>query len=515
MTECFMAGLHFGNVVGYLALAYKQPIQVILELIQNSIDAEARNIFLKIDHKRKIIYCADDGIGESAENLQKRFSCIGETQKVGKIGHKGIGNLAPLAIAESFRITTRFKSDSKSRFHSVNLRNSDLEDHKEGIPLQINQESKDYRPGSINKLMVDFSISTLHMTTNVKKPGLMKLGSASEIAKAIEERFAHQILGKNIRVFVESNAQRVKVNPKPFTGEAHETTISTSRGDVRFEIYSQPKPDRKPRINIVHGENEDSQSSIGIDCMLDVSPEIKSIFSSGYFQGNIYVPFCKLTPSRDEFEYDEDLGMLWDTIDEWAKKYGRPILDKIIEDKEDLMISRALLQALGLVEGYLKVNPQIAKVFNSPVSKGHANTDGDPPTNNLLSRDPLKNKGISGERNGSDARERSMMHNGVRNAGGAKRVQRKNQKGIQAEYRIPRLDEPRDWRSKREGAVIVFNAAHPDWNKLVSMKDDMLAKYCAQLILKEFCLVEHDSKEFETIFDSMFIPGWISTIKKK
>src|SRR3990167_8199502 len=224
-------GFHSGNTLLHLADTYPRPGQVAVELVQNAIDAGAENILLKIDQKKKTLYCADDGQGESFEGICSRFQRIAERQKDGKIGHKGIGNLASLSIAENFSLTTR-PHTSNERFFTISLSRKGLQDKADGLTLPCHTESDDFRPGSQYKLCTDFRISTLLIVRKIKDAAIRRMEDITALCKEVEERFATQILTRGIRIFVDNGSQRTKLCPNPFPGEKLEYIIKTEFGEV-------------------------------------------------------------------------------------------------------------------------------------------------------------------------------------------------------------------------------------------------------------------------------------------
>src|SRR2546422_392032 len=84
----------------------------------NSWDADAKNVWIYLDHDRNGFWIKDDGLGMTANDFQNKFLKIGYTKRRGGrsrskkgrpfIGRKGIGKLALLSCAE--RISTISKA---------------------------------------------------------------------------------------------------------------------------------------------------------------------------------------------------------------------------------------------------------------------------------------------------------------------------------------------------------------------------------------------------------------------
>lgn len=101
---------------------YRNSITVLGEAISNSWDADAKNVWISIDHYSGSFTIKDDGIGMDANDFQSKFLKIGYTKRAdgkmqtpGKrpfIGAKGIGKLALLSCAERITIFSKKKGQN-------------------------------------------------------------------------------------------------------------------------------------------------------------------------------------------------------------------------------------------------------------------------------------------------------------------------------------------------------------------------------------------------------------------
>lgn len=510
-------GFHYGRTLLHLASTYARPNQVILELVQNAIDAGAFNISIKIDGRKRNIYCADDGVGESFENLQHRFQRISEQQKKGKIGHKGIGNLAALAIGEGSVLTTRPRG-SRQRFYTVALNREKLEEMADEVALPCRREPKGFRPGAQFKLGTDFAISTLLVVKGVRTAAMKPLKEAATIAQTIENRFAPQILKRKIRILVEAGGHKTQVQPAAFPGTPEKTEIETPHGTVVFDIYSSPKAEKKPRLAIVHGKTPEEHYSVPFAPFLEVSEPIGQVFGSGLLQGNIYLPFCKITPDRDEFEYDDQLIVFWEILEEYAQTYGRQIIDRISQERKEIKIFRVINSAIQRLNRYvMKHKEEFAGIFVGQVSLGHvgAGTGIEGETIRTLLPKPRASTTQPRPASKEPTREqKKRVHSGLKDPTGTRRRVVNRQTGIVADWRPPHPEEGRDWRSKFGEGIIVFNSLHPDWQKVESNQEAHI-QYVFHLMLKELVLSRlEDSRvrdDFNDVFENDYIASLVET----
>lgn len=96
---------------------YRNFITVLSEAISNSWDADAKNVWIEIDHKNSSFSIKDDGEGMSPDDFQNKFLKVGYSKRKGGkrttknnrpfIGAKGIGKLALLSCAKRVSIFSK------------------------------------------------------------------------------------------------------------------------------------------------------------------------------------------------------------------------------------------------------------------------------------------------------------------------------------------------------------------------------------------------------------------------
>ena len=99
---------------------YSNAANAISELVANSIDAHAKNIYVYIDMSKKkqsIVEILDDGSGMNYSDLSEKYVWIGRNKRVDEslsteekkslMGRKGIGKLAALFLSDQYFIITK------------------------------------------------------------------------------------------------------------------------------------------------------------------------------------------------------------------------------------------------------------------------------------------------------------------------------------------------------------------------------------------------------------------------
>ncbi|MCW8999383.1 MAG: ATP-binding protein, partial [Kangiellaceae bacterium] len=121
------------NIIEHLGLKLYQnkPTNVLAELVSNSWDADAKNVWLDLNQSHLAVY--DDGVGMSREELSLNYLVIGKKKRVSGnldsvtnrarklMGRKGIGKLAPFGIAQKISLLTISKESSKCCWIELDL----------------------------------------------------------------------------------------------------------------------------------------------------------------------------------------------------------------------------------------------------------------------------------------------------------------------------------------------------------------------------------------------------------
>jgi len=185
---------------------YRNSITVLGEAISNSWDADAKNVWIAIDHHGGSFTIKDDGTGMDADDFQGKFLKIGYTKRAdgkmrtpGKrpfIGAKGIGKLALLSCAE--RITI-FSKKTGQGYVGGTIDNSGLDRAitSDLTPDQYPLEAPD--PKLITSLSKDHASGTIIVFQGTKE---QIKSSVEHIRKMLALYFRFSILDKEFSIYV-------------------------------------------------------------------------------------------------------------------------------------------------------------------------------------------------------------------------------------------------------------------------------------------------------------------------
>jgi hypothetical protein len=185
---------------------YRNSITVLGEAISNSWDADAKNVWITIDHHSGSFNIKDDGTGMDADDFQGKFLKIGYTKRAagkmqtpGKrpfIGAKGIGKLALLSCAE--RITI-FAKKRGGAYVGGTIDNSGLDKAitNDLTPDQYPLETPDLN--LLASLSKDHQFGTIIVFEGAKE---QIRSSVDHIRKMLALYFRFSILDENFSIYV-------------------------------------------------------------------------------------------------------------------------------------------------------------------------------------------------------------------------------------------------------------------------------------------------------------------------
>ncbi|AUQ24399.1 ATP-binding protein [Dickeya zeae] len=234
MTEYKELTLKYShNVIEHLGLKLYQnrPTNVLAELISNSWDADAENVWLDIESDHLAVY--DDGDGMTRDVLADNYLVIGKKKRTADnvnqltaknrrmMGRKGIGKLAPFGIAQKLTLLTISRQsnlcywieiDLQGLLSESNERNENQFSYKpnvicDGVPVNA-LPSKPDPHGYIKRfLSVINGGGTLVIMDNLS---LKRQLSKDRLKQSIGQRFTVTLLKDDFSVFVD----REKVTEK-------------------------------------------------------------------------------------------------------------------------------------------------------------------------------------------------------------------------------------------------------------------------------------------------------------
>ena len=127
------------NVLNHLGIGlYSNVPAVLSEIVANAWDADAENVDIAIDAAKNEIVIKDDGVGMTADNINKRYLMVGYQKRLNEppftpvhkrrpMGRKGIGKLSVFSISD----TVEVHSAKDGEVNGLIMRVSEIKDATE------------------------------------------------------------------------------------------------------------------------------------------------------------------------------------------------------------------------------------------------------------------------------------------------------------------------------------------------------------------------------------------------
>ncbi len=197
------------NVLDHLGInLYSNIAAVLTEVVANAWDADAEEVTILIDGEDKQISIADDGVGMTVEELNKKYLHVGyrrrdQDEEYGKVtakgrkvmGRKGLGKLSLFSIAEIIEV----QSAKEGQSHGFRMSTEEIRD-------AIEKKESFYRPHPLNDAEVTVKKGTQITLKDVKRKR-MSVG-ATALRKRLARRFS--IIG-------EAHDFKIRINKETIT----------------------------------------------------------------------------------------------------------------------------------------------------------------------------------------------------------------------------------------------------------------------------------------------------------
>lgn len=327
------------NAITIIALSQSNPLKAIAELVENSIDAGARNITIirgreKGDSYIKII---DDGEGiRKDENGFPDFKyvathiCDSIKRQLKKDGMSGIQGEFGIGLLS---------------FWTVGENLSILSSSEDGRTYQMKMAKGD-SGYSIKQKRTLLSVSGTELSISPLLPGTSHI-NGEKIQRYLASELRDRIRKSEISVRITDRTARKEmlVEPREFSGRLlHRLpAISSEKGEVYAELY----------LNEVSSENTVGLYRSGtrvVNSISDLNMFGAEPWTSGWLQGIIDVPFLNLTPgTRSGVIYDNNFSEFASAIKPLETR-----LNEIISEQRKAEEERASRKILKSVQNALK-----------------------------------------------------------------------------------------------------------------------------------------------------------------
>lgn len=208
------------RVIKNILTNYRDTFKAFKELINNSIQAEAKNINISIEYDDSLVYksglkkisITDDGIGVPFSDFQRKILQIGTNVKDKGLG---VGRFSALQIGEIMKIKTVAYDPQHSQYSTVNFsldtkELADIELEKKRFDIKYSFESTKPKNTSY-----EVEIENLHHNLHVKAAKRNQISESfleKQIQQSIFENYPYEVFNNRINFFVNGS----KLNKNDF-----------------------------------------------------------------------------------------------------------------------------------------------------------------------------------------------------------------------------------------------------------------------------------------------------------
>ena len=510
---------HQGEALIRTAGTYGLLFEVVMEAVQNGLDANATTITVIINKRKRTITVQDDGAGVTPAEFEAGLCSVCSSKKgEGKIGRFGIGLISPLGKCAEFTFTSHRKN-SRDQYiqwtfetESVRQQDTDLT-----IPNQILKNVMFGKPEKSTRdvTLVDWSTQVL-INGYTKDRHISNITSAEAVANGIVDRYGvimRKLKAKvTVHIIDEDGKEDVKVAiPKLYSGKKlPEITLDTDGGKAVFRIYLTRKTDKGMKGKVSVGEMDDvfrfSFKEFARAVSSFISREVIDDLTSGVFEGEILTGGAKLHEDRKRFVENEALVGFCVAIEEWHTKHGKKHLSDVREMRTEERYQNLGLRSLQNLEDIFKSSP-FARLFGEVLESFKRGTVG----SGHLEPDDASVVGIQGDRSLSVRAGKSGGGNGSNSSGSTEKSEPEKDKpahhplsvigprgqqrtivkndsmGLQfAHYVMEGSDKL--WELNTRQGILAFNVRHPTWVECES--NDILLMQLQEVVALQ-ALVHH------------------------
>lgn len=493
MSNHSRLGFHMGGAFCRVASDYPTITDVILEQVQNAIDANASIITVKLNRKTRHVAIRDNGDGVNREDFEQALRSVCQSGKAkDKLGRFGIGLISPLDKCQYFTFTSCHKSAvwgyKEWRFVTEDIRSQASEvliPHIDREDLFFVSSPKKKAPNGKTAVLWRTEVNIFKYSDDKM---LSRVASASALSEAILERFGAAMRRKKVVINIHlvkedgSTDSLEGVKAKQFTGRAlKEVTIEeASAGRVTFRLFLAPKTTKGQHGKVIVGESDNdyrlSFNMFARSAERLLPEEVSAALRSGVFEGEILCEKVELSSTRTSFEKNDAFVGMCLALETWFKKHGAKYLDDNNEERRDQRYQQLGLQSLSQIENMLKepIFSDLLSVLEG-FALGNVGVGHTPPekvvgkqSEATLSTRGLEAKKVDvdgGTRNRNEATTAQPKHHPFTSAGprGQQRaLVRRDSVGLQFSY-ITMDGSDRLWELDCRQGVLHFNVSHPIW----------------------------------------------------
>lgn len=535
-------GFAIGNILRLVADRYPTLLAMVMEIIQNMIDADATEGEITIDLGKSRISAVDNGRGCSREQFDEVIREIGRSQKSGKtgegfryLGQFGIAIVAPVTKCASYSFISApregkgqksWEGYSEHRFDEVISDSQGLLGEIPWYPWPEKQRPLEKwntyvfirRIKRDKALRANLTLDRICNDAGVRFGEALRQRAQAKKPCRITVRF---IDGKNVdsRLIEPLDFSGRKLNPYPITIE------DTEAGKISLYLHLNDQGGGK-RLVVQTGRSDFQieWSKVAATAGWMASDSVKEVLGSGYFEGRILVDKGEWNPERTGLkESDEATMAFFAQLEGWCQSEGLRLIHDLRGQDRKSRYSQLALQVKSMIDSALKSGLDVLEIcmanLSGAVSDGHEPVDGEDGPN--MRSQPSGEKSGQGDKEKGKGNKRGhydgKVHTGVVDEDGTPRTRSKKQPGFTIE-----IDEMPGSNERFEvlpNGTILVNCRHEDFaacEEATGKTDARLRRYIHLIALFALATMAMppSSREAITPFEAAFIKLQVWTIRE-
>lgn len=500
MTNLSRIDFHAGEALHRVASSYVTILAVVLEQVQNALDADAKTITVVLNRKTRHIAIRDDGTGAGAASFETALQQVCRSQKVsGKLGRFGIGLISPIGKCE-YSTFTSFDAEV-GRYNEWTFRTADIRKQQRDvtIPLKMRDDLHFIRgkqqsaPKGKTSVMWRTEVNIFKYTDD---KFISRIDDIDSLADTIFAEFGAKMVRLrtvlNLKFYDEKGAQEVRegLRPRQFSGRPLADVIMKEPdvGKIFIQLYIAPKTTKGQAGKVLVGE-ADNDFRIPMPVFFAslegmLSQEVGEALCSGIFEGEILSEGIKLHVTRKSFERNDALVGFCHALEKWYKEHGEKHMEEVKEARREQRYQELGLQSLRELEQLMMNDAAFAnlrKVLDTfelgSVGRGHAappesKVKGPQPERSLSTKLVSPPSPSNGGDGGDSSEKERKSHHPFTVAGprGQQRTVVKNGSfGLQFSH-VPIDGSSQLWELDTREGILHLNTNHPLWT-LCESKD--------------------------------------------
>lgn len=370
----------FPQGIALLSIAETYPTlkQVLLEQIQNALDAKAQRVKVVLDLQKRTSAVYDDGTGASEAKFNSALLSVLRTIKnPDELGRWGRGLISGLGKCERFTFTACEAGKEDRGFNLWTFVTDEISQMDDGVSIPlVSDKTIVYMPGvrhhEVEQMQRQKGLSPVWWRARMV---FSKIVHDRTVTRIDFNDLAESILGNFGKVMLKNEVVLSlrhidsdgvvqgdrDIVAKPFHGKQLEpfAAYDPSAGKVKFNLFLARLAGGARRGKIYFAE-EGSQFRLEpkefVHCAGDLlDADARDAVISGFFEGEITAEKIELKPNREEFAMNDALVGFCDQINKWYKAIGEEHFAEDLDLKKASLYQRAGLAAMEELQNILKL----------------------------------------------------------------------------------------------------------------------------------------------------------------